>query len=608
MTLKFILSALLLVTAGARAEDFSITASLDRNTVGRNQQFRVIIEMSGGTVMNSVQPEVPDIDAFAAFAGSSSSTNIQVINGRFTSTKTFTYTYVARDTGSFEIPPITVTYKGKKYSTRALKIRVEPSATTPASPLPGRGGSARKPASNDLSDAIFLRAIPDKKKVYQGEAVVLTYKLFTRMQVTNYGFRKQPHYGDFWVEEIPLKNQPRTTDELIDGVRYTTAVLKRIALFPTSTGTKTIPAQDMEVSVRVRDRRSRRSVFDSFFDDPFFGRTVNHMLSSNAVTIEVRPLPAAGRPADFSGAVGQFTLSAKTDKKQIKANEALTLRLVLSGQGNIKTLSAPEIDFPEGFEVYEPKVSEKINRTQAGISGSKRYEYVLIPRRTGAFTIPPAAFSYFDPSARRYKTITTPALDITVLESDRTAGTVAGTGLSKRDVELIGRDIRYITRDAGPFQPIGRQVYHGAAFWLLLVVPLLVLGYGMYYRANQEKLGSNVAYARSRKAGRVARRQLQQAHKLMQKGDVPGFYAELARALTHFAGNKLNVMEGSLVRDELITALRDRSVPEEQVQAFESILAECDFRRFALSEAPEDAMQGAYDRVRELITELEKVL
>ncbi len=608
MMAKFVLMAVLVpALSGLHAEEFSISAALDKNTVGKNQQFRIIVEMSGGTVMNAVEPELPSLDEFAAYVGRSSSTNIQVVNSRFTSTKTITFSYVARDTGTYEIPPIVVNYKGETYKTRPLKIQVIPAAVTPAQP--GRRSQRPTPRTNDsLEDNIYLRAIPSKKKVYQGEAVILTYKLYTRLQVTNYGFRNQPHYGDFWVEDIPMRRQPRTTDEIIDGVRYTTAILKRIALFPTSAGRKTIPAQDMEVSVRVRDRRTRRSVFDTFFDDPFFGRTVNHMLTSNAVDIEVMPLPRQGKPADFSGAVGRYDISMSVDKAQVKANEALTLRLVLSGEGNIKTLPAPEIPFPDRFEVYEPKINEKITRSASGISGSKTFEYVLIPRSAGTFTIDPVSFSFFDPEVGTYRRVSTSAVDITVLKGDRNALSAAGSGLSKRDVELIGRDIRFIARTADPFQPIGRRVYHDALFWLLLVAPLLVAGYGMYYRATQEKLGSNIAYARSRKAGKVARRQLQQAHKLMQQGDVPGFYAELARALTHFVGNKLNLLEGSLVREDIAAEMRARQVAGEHIEAFETILSECDFRRFAVSEAPEDAMQEAYEKVKTLITELEKEL
>ncbi|MFQ5631847.1 MAG: BatD family protein, partial [bacterium] len=382
---------------------------------------------------------------------------------------------------------------------------------------------------------------------------------------------------------------------------------KKVALFPTSAGQKTIPSQEMEASVRVRERRGRRDIFDSFFDDPFFGRNVAHRIASDPVEIDVLPLPLDGQPPDFAGAVGKFNISARVDRKESKTNEAITLKVTLAGEGNIKTLPQPAIDFPTVFEVYDPKVTQKVDRANNRVSGSKTYEYVVIPRRAGAYDIPSFRFTYFDPRQKQYKTVATKPITLNIEQGKQMAASV-GSGFSKEEVELLGEDIRYIEKAAGSFTSINRAFYNSTAFWLVLLAPLALLLSSIYYRTHQERLSTNVAYARNRKAQKVVQKQLKDAKQAMDSGQIAQFYSESANALTRFVGNKLNVDDAALMTDELAVRLQEKGASDAVVAEFQKLLSECDFRRFAMPDAPEKAMAEFYDKVRNNLADLEKSL
>ncbi|KAA3618049.1 MAG: protein BatD [Calditrichaeota bacterium] len=599
---------LLIAMAGLlSAAELQVTATINSNRVAVDEQFTITLQVVGGGMMNSIEPELPNLDEFAAYTGSNQSSNFQFINGKMSTSKTITYYYIARKIGSFTIPPIPVKLKGETFASKPINIEITKSTQPQPSQRSNTGRAPQQQASTDVKDNIYLKTIVDKKKVFVGEPVTVSYVIYTALQVTNYSFRNKPNYGDFWSEEFQSKGSPQTSEKIINGRRFLTATLKKVVLFPTSTGKKSIPPQEVEAAVRMRERRARRDIFDSFFDDPFFGRTVNHILKSDEVELEILPLPTAGRPRDFSGSVGRFSMTTSVDQNTVKTNDAITLKIVIAGEGNIRTMSLPKPKFPDSFEVYDPKISEKIDRSGASIKGRKTYEYLLVPREQGQFRIDPITFSYFDLNEKRYKTLSRGAMDIIVEKGDKRVSSPA-RGLSKSEVKLLGKDIRYISLENETFEPVGEKFYNSLLFWFLLSGPILVFMSGIFYRQHQEKLGTNIAYARSRKAQKMANRQLKTAHTAMKAGDVTLFYSELARALTAFAGNKLNVQESALVRDELIKALRFRGIEDELVQSFDSVLQECDFRRFAMPDAPETAMETAYENVNTLIVSLEKKL
>lgn len=590
----------------AQSTDLVVNATVDRTRIGLNEQFELTVEISGSEANAATQPELPNMDAFAAYSGSSSSQSIQIINGAMRVSRTFTYYFLARQLGSFRIEPVIVKHKGKTYKSAPIQIEIVDSraSTPPSSGAPRNGGTAVD--RNDAED-LFLVAAVDKRKVYQNQPVIVEFKLYFRVQVTNYAFTNQPNYGDFWAEEFPGYEQPRVTNEMYNGVQYRVATLKKVALFPTSAGEKTIPGLELEASVRIRERRTRRDIFDAFFDDPFFGRNVAVRTASKPVTIDVMPLPGRERPANFSGAVGSFQITARTNRTHAKTNEAITLTVSITGTGNIRVVPEPEFPKPAAFEVYDPKINEIVKREDNRVTGTKSFEYLLIPRRPGNYEIPPIAFAYFDPDQQRYRIVSSRKIDLVIEKGDAPL-TGAGSGLSKKEVRLLGEDIRFIAKDAGDFVPIGRRFYESLWVWLGFLIPLFAYVASLVYKAHAERLVKNPAYARSLRAQREAQRQLKAARQAMAQREVSQFYAECANALTHFIGDKLNVDASALVSEELLELLQKKGISEAILQDTRQLLAECDFRRFALPDAPNEAMAAFYERVKNAIAALEKAL
>ncbi|MFQ5823678.1 MAG: BatD family protein [bacterium] len=587
-------------------QDLEIKAYVNRTTIGLNQQFELSVELSGSDANQAPQPPSPNLEEFAAYLGSSSSQNIQFINGRMSVTKTFTHHFIATKVGKFQIDPIKLDYQGKTFSSAAITIEIVKSQTTPPQKrTPTQNPTVRD--TEDLSGLLFLKANVNKRRVYQNEPVIVSYKIYTAVNVSSYGISQLPNTVGFWTEEFPTPQRPTLSDEVINGRRFRVAEIKKVALFPQGPGNKTLDPLIVECEVQVRKRRSRRDIFDSFFDDPFFGltQTVTRTLNSNPISIEVLPLPQEGKPTDFSGAVGKYLISTTVDKKEVKTNEAVTLRLKISGKGNIKFLPQPKVSFPPDFEVYDPKIIENIQRKENQISGSKSFEYVLIPRFPGNQIIKPISFSYFDLSTKSYKTLLTDPIEISVTKGDEPLVAV-GVGTSKEDIKFIGQDIRFIQLRLPEFHQVGSIFYKSWPFYLLLMLPLLILGGGFGYRKHLDKLSTNVAYARSRKANQMALKRLRKAKIQMNKGNLREFYGEVSKALMGFIGDKLNVSAAGLITDQVAEMLRTYHIDKEIVSDYLDCLQTCDYRRFAPTNLDNGEMQEFFEKAKKAIINLEK--
>jgi hypothetical protein len=501
-----------ILAAGAlAAQDFTVRTSVDRNVVVLNERFTLSVEISGKGANSAPDPELPAIGEFASFLGSGSSQNISFVNGRMSVSKILQCHYAATAVGKFQIPAVTVTAGGKAVSSAAIDFEVmaagaqgqgqtqarsaAPGQTAPSQAVPQGEG----PAEGDL----FLRAFVDRKRVYPNEPVIVTYKLYTRVNVANLSVSKMPSTTGFWAEDFEMPQQLQTSHEVLDGKQYTVATVRRTALFPMGSGTRTVDPLVLDCDVHVRSRS--RDPFADFFDDSFFfgGKTVRRQIRSKAIPIEVTPFPEAGKPAGFSGLTGRFRISASTDKRDVKTNEAITYKVVVEGDGNIKQIPAPDAVFPSDFEVYPPKTSETITRSGAGISGRRTFEYVLIPRAAGDETLQPVRLSYFDAAAGAFRTIST---DAVVLRVEQGAGGYAAgpamTGLSKEEVRLIGQDIRFIKTADVPFRRAGAAAVPLAAFLLGFGLPLAALAAAFARRKRLDRLEGDVAYAREARAVR----------------------------------------------------------------------------------------------------------
>jgi hypothetical protein len=603
---------LILGLAGASAsvgQDLSIRTYVDRNVVGLNEQFTLSIELSGKGANSASDPEIPQIGQFASYLGSGNSQNIQFTNGKMSVTKVISCYFVANAVGKYKIPPVQVTVNGTSFSSAAIDMEVQQSGTKaqaqqqPQAQPQAAAQQGTGPAEGDL----FVRAIVDRRQVYQNEPVVVTYKIYTRVNVSNVGISKMPATAGFWTEEFEMPQQLQTASEVLDGKKYTVATVRKMALFPMSPGTKTIDPLILDCEVAVRAPRNR-DPFGDFFDDSFFfgGRTARKQIQSKPVTIEVLAFPEAGKPADFAGNTGRFRISASADKRNVKTNEAITYKIAVEGDGNIRQIQAPAAAFPTDFEVYPPKTSETISRAGAGISGRKTFEYVLIPRVAGEETLKPVTLVFFDPASKSYKTVRTESIPLQVAQGTETYTTTAGSGLSKEEVRLIGQDIRFIKMSPSVFRRIGASRIPRVFFGAVLLLPLLALAGAFAYRRRLNRISGDVAYARGIRANSAVRRRLSAAKRLAGIETQKQFYAEAGKALQGYLGDKLNIAEAGMISDEVEKILLDKGAGGEAVRDVFECLSVCDMKRFSPETATADEMKAFLRKVESAIMRLEK--
>ena len=572
----------------------TVRAYLSQTEVLLNRQFVLNVEISGTQQLDEDPPVLPDLSAFAVYLGSGTSTSMQIVNGRTSLSLTFQHRFQATAEGTFEIGPVTVRAGGRDLRTEPLTIRItDGPAPTSRSGLPGADGTV---APEDL----FITATASKPRVYVNEPVIVEYRIFTRVDVEGYNITQQPGTTGFWVEEL-ADPQARVEQVVRDGLQYASAVVRRVALFPTGAGTKTLAPLTLETQVRVQ-RRSR-----SLFGDPFgglFGSRVSVGVGSNPVEIEVLPLPEAGRPDAFTGLVGRLEVSASIDRTDAETNDALTYRLEVSGTGNIRTLPEPELGFPSDVEVYPPDVSERVDPTEDGVRGSKIFEYVIVPRAPGQVTIPAVKLAYFDIDAGTYAAAASDPITLTVA-GDPVAGPA---GRFRTGVDLQRQDIRFIRIAIPGFRPVGGSLVRSAGFWAIVLVPMCAVAGAVAARRHQDRLTGDVAYARRRRAARLAKQRLARAESLRSPDRHRAFHAEVGRALQGFLGDKLNLAEAGLIRDEIRARLTSRGVAPGVIDAYLGCLEDCDRQRFAPTEPDALAMQDMLTRAARAMTDLDQAL
>ncbi len=570
-------------------------ASLGQDEVVLNRQFVLNIEISGTRQLDE-DPVLPDLSAFAAYLGSGTSTSMQMVNGRTSMSLTIQYRFQATAEGIFEIGPVTVRAGGQDLRTEPLTIRV---SVAPGS-RSGRRGAGDTVAPEDL----FVTATASKQRVYVNEPVIIDYRIFTRVDIEGYNVTRQPGTAGFWVEEL-TDPQGRVEQVTRDGLDYTSSVIRRVALFPTSSGIKTLEPLTVETQVRVQ-RRSRNLFGDPFFGGDFFDNRVPVVVWSDPVEIEVRPLPA-GQPDAFTGLVGRLGVSASIDRISADTNDALTYRIEVSGTGNIRTLPEPALGFPADFEVYPPEVTQRVEPTADGVRGSKIFEYVIVPRAPGRVTIPAVELAYFDAETGAYAIASADPITLTVT-GDVVAEPAGSAGRFRAGVDLRRQDIRFIRMAMPVFRPVGGSLFRSAGFWGVLLIPMIVVAGAVAVRRHQDRLRGDVAYARRRRASRLARQRLARAESLRGPDRHREFHAEVGRALQGFLGDKLNVAEAGVIRDEIRSRLTSRGVAPEVVDTYLGCLEDCDRQRFAPTEPDATVMQEMLTRAGQAMVDLDQAL
>ena len=589
------------------AQDVGFQASVDRNPVGIGEEIKLSFILTNAGTGGGSNLKLPDLSKFRVLSGPNQSTSMQFINGSMSSSVTYSYVVQAKETGKLAIGSATIDVGGKTLRSAPLTLEVVKGAAQPKSQ------AASADPSGQIGENVFLRATVSKTHVIQGEQLNVTFKLYTRLSVMNYAVEKTPTMTGFWGEEVETPKDIQLTNETINGKQFRVGVIKRMALFPTQSGTLEISPMVVQTQVQVPAPRSA-DPFDAFFRDPF-GRTTNYAAKSEPVKIVVDPLPS-GAPPDFKGAVGEFAMGTTLDKKTTRSNEPVSLKVTVSGTGNVKLLEAPAIELPADFEQYSPKVSDNINRQGDRISGSKTFEYLLIPRYPGMKVVKPITFSYFDLGKREYVRLRSPEIELNVEQGNAQAPTVAN-GLSREDVRLLTQDIRFIKVRPTTFSRQGDYLYNSGVFVFLLFLPIAGFAGALVYTRSRRAALSDIAGYRNRRASRIARKRLKTAEKLLHEtsskagGSVPAgvrFFSEVAGALWQYLGDKLAIPQAEFSVDGATKALSSKGVPPALVQALRAQLENCDMVRFAPTSIDRPAMQRSYDEARRIIVELERTL
>jgi len=570
MKIKYSILAFLLLYSGVLfAQNVKITAQASTTTAATGEVFEVtfnIIE-SGG----SFSP--PNFRGFQEVGQSSSS----YIDNNSSST-TVKYQLVPLSVGDFTIDPAVVVANGKRFSSNVLKIKV-----IKGKPVPQNAQQQSAPdnaVSNrdlkDLTKVVFMRAVVDKSTVYQGEQIILNYRIYSRLGIEQIAPNKLPELNGFWSEEIKANQQQQVRDEVYKGVRYRVLDLKQAILFPEHAGDLTIDpfGAIFYVDVPVQS------------DDPmdqFFGSVnqVKYQAKSAPLTIHVKPLPQAGKPDSFTGAVGDFNMEASVDKTELKANEALNYKVKVSGYGNIKLLKSLGTAFPADFEKYDPKISDSVNDDESGVSGYRFYNYLLIPRHQGDYTIDPLKFSYFNPISNKYITVTSKGFHIKVDKGTSESNVTELNEADKQDIKMLSKDIRYIKTSNADLDKSDDAFYGSVGYYLLLLFgPLLCCG-AYAYRNWLIKTNSDAVKVKSRKAGKVAAKHLANAEKQLLANNKQAFYENISTGLYGYLTDKLNIQYANLDRETIISALKGKSVSDKVVGQLLDTLDLCEMARYA---------------------------
>lgn len=606
----FMLLSLLLAYTTIFGQDIEFTASA-KEVVSVGDQFRLIYSVNG----QASGFRTPTIKGFSVVSGpnQSQSSRTQIINGQVSRSLDYSFTYILQATseGTHTIPPASVNVDGKTYQSNPVTIKVVKGNTQPQQQGTQQGSA---PSGEITAKDLFVRAVASKTNPYQGEQIIVTYKIYTRVPVSEYSVTRTPSTAGFWLQDL-LKDSKKLNQfrETIDGQEYVVAEIKKDALFAQKSGTLTIDPLEMDVLAQIQRKVAKRNFndpfFDSFFNDSFLGNTyqnVKKTIRSNELKINVKPLPENSRPKEFTGGVGDFNVTASIDREQLKANEAITLRFSISGKGNIKLVEKPAIVFPPDFEVYDPRTNDNIVASANGVSGTRNYEYLLIPRNPGKYKIKPITFSYFDLSSQSYKNITTQGFEIDVAKGDGRQGEIVAS-TDKEDFKYIGSDIRYIKTGQIKLSPVNDYLFGSMLFLIwVIAIPVLFMLFVIIWRKELKKR-SNIAFMRNKKATGIARKRLKSAERFMKQNKPDEFWAEASNALWGYMSDKFNIPRSALSMDSVNGALRSKGVKDELISNFIEVLNKCEFARFAPGNKTQ-AMDEIYKQSIEVITRTEDEL
>ena len=570
------------IISTAYGQDVAVTANAP-STVKSGQPFRIEYTVNA----QGAQLGQPDLTGLNYY-GASTSQSVSIVNGSMTVKYSVYYTVAAPKAGTYKIPPVTAEYNGKTYKSKELVITAQDNPQQ--NQAQNQGGSQNQQQSQaeeqvSGSGNLFIDVNVNKKEVYVGQHIVLSAGFYSRYNIQEIADTKLPSYNGFWVKEISTPSRITLQQKLINGVPYSYGLLHKKVLIPQRAGELVIEPYSIDFITR-----------EGFWDS--YKRTGK----STAKTIKVKQLPSP-KPENFGGAVGSFNISMTADKEEVKLDDPLTIKVTLTGNGNIQLCEAPKVDIPSAFEAFPPKSTENIKTDDNGMSGTRTFNYVAIARQPGEITIPAVKFSYFDLASKSYKTVSTNELTIKITgERDSTATAFTG-GVIKSDVENLGSDIRFIKQG---FELKSKKFgfFNSFEFWMIILVLALAFTAVILLRLQQIKNNANLAAVKNRKAGRTSRKRLKKAAEYMKQNKKDEFYEEVLNALWGYLGDKLEMPASELTRDNVVDKLGEKGVAMDAIEQYVNTLNDCEFERYAPSGLARP-LQDMYTRAAEAIEQME---
>lgn len=589
------------------ADQVGITANAP-DAVAVGDQFRLSFTINTQNVRDFRVGEIKDFDVLMGPSRSQQS-SVQMINGKTTSTSSITFTYIlmANKEGTFTIPGATAVADGKEVESVPLKVKVLPKDE--ANGIGGVSGndgqsSGRNNATLSATD-LFVTSTTSKTTVYEQEAILLTYKIYAAVDLRGFDNVKLPDFKGFQSQEVELPNDRHWELEHYRGRNYRSTIYRQFVLFPQQTGQLEIESARFDASVA----RATEAIdpFDAFFNRGNTYVEIKKTLTTPKILITVNPLPS-GKPEGFTGGVGDFSISSSISSNHIKANDAVTLRLNINGVGNLKLIKAPEVKFPEDFEIYDPKVDNQFRLTSTGLSGSQTIEYLFIPRNAGTFKIPALKFSFFDTTTKSYKTLTTDSYELQVDKGDGTTTQTVSNFNNKEDLRILNEDIRFIKQNDVKLRPRDGYFFNSLGYWLFYIIPLAIFIVLFIIYRRQIAENANVIKMKNKKANKVALKRMKEAGKLLANSNSDQFYDEVLKALWGYTSDKLNIPSSLLSKDNIEGQLQDHQVPQEVIKEFIDILNTCEFARFAPGEEKNQNMDKVYTSALDTIGKMENTI
>ncbi len=584
-----------------------------------NQNFQLNFTIENGQGSNL---KIPALNDFQILSGPNTSTSMQWVNGNVSQSVTYSYILRAKKEGTFKIGKASVNVSGANLESNELTIEITKAVAQqqqaqrqrspfgfdpfedPFGDMEPEPQVSQADLQKQIKDDVFVKLQLNRNSVYKGEMLTATYKLYFRQNLSGFNISKAPAFDGFWSQEVQLDANRRPTTETINGKQYNVVEILKYNLYPQRAGNLQVSAAEVSTVARVSVRRQSRSVFDDFFGGGSVAQ-VPLELNTNAAAVNVKDLPEAGKPENFNGAVGKYDFNASLSAKEAKTDEPVTYSLKISGSGNLKFADAPVLKLPEAFEVYDPKVKESISNSAAGMSGTKQYDYLIIPRMPGDYKLEAYSFSYFDPSAGKYITLHSPEFTIKVTGEPSQSTTKNDSfiaSVNKEDVVTLGQDIRYIkTR----MNEDGRSSFFGSTGFVAAYASPFLLFIGLVaIKKRNEKLSLDVAGTKRRKALAIARRRLAAADIHLKNAEKKNFYDEVSRALWGYLSNKLNIDTAELSKDNVEEKLLSKGVKPETVAVLKNLLNTCELALYTPAGEGSE-MKNNYEQSMNLMADLE---